>query len=101
MAKISSIQKNKRREKFAKSLLSKRSDLKAKIYDKNISLEERFNFVMKLAELPRNSCPTRIRNRCELTGRSRGVYRKFGISRHMLRRLGGQGLVPGLVKASW
>ncbi len=101
MAKISSIQKNKRRKNFAESLYAKRAKLKAEIYDKKITLERRFTLVMSLAELPRNSAITRVRNRCELTGRSRGVYRKFGISRNMLRDLAGKGLVPGLVKASW
>ncbi|XVN41298.1 MAG: 30S ribosomal protein S14 [Rickettsia endosymbiont of Argas persicus] len=101
MAKVSSIKKNERRRKNAQSLHNKRAKLKEQIYDKTISLEERFSLVMSLAKLPRNSSTTRIRNRCELTGRPRGVSRKFGISRNMLRVLIGRGLVPGVVKSSW
>ncbi|MCC8369615.1 30S ribosomal protein S14 [Rickettsia endosymbiont of Polydrusus tereticollis] len=101
MAKLSSIKKNERRKKFSQSLYSKRTKLKNKIYDKNISLEERFSLVMTLAQLPRNSAAIRVRNRCELTGRPRGVSKKFGISRNMLRVLAGKGLVPGVIKASW
>ncbi len=101
MAKVSSIQKNNRRKKLASSLNNKRAALKAKIYDKDLPLDERFNLVMALAKLPRNSARNRIRNRCELTGRPRGVYRKFGLSRNMLRDLSGKGVIPGLIKASW
>ncbi|WP_253308008.1 MULTISPECIES: 30S ribosomal protein S14 [unclassified Rickettsia] len=101
MAKLSSIKKNERRKKISQSLYNKRTKLKNKIYDKNISLEERFSLVMTLAQLPRNSAAIRVRNRCELTGRPRGVSQKFGISRNMLRVLAGKGLVPGLIKASW
>jgi small subunit ribosomal protein S14 len=101
MAKLSSIKKNERRKKFSQSLYNKRTKLKSKIYDKNISLEERFSLVMTLAQLPRNSAAIRVRNRCELTGRPRGVTKKFGISRNMLRVLVGKGLVPGVIKASW
>ncbi|WP_375326395.1 30S ribosomal protein S14 [Candidatus Tisiphia endosymbiont of Nemotelus uliginosus] len=101
MAKISSIQKNNRRKQMAQRLYSKRVGLKEKIYDKALSLEERFLIVMLLAKLPRNSAPSRIRNRCEITGRPRGVYNKFGLSRNKLRELGSKGLVPGLIKASW
>lgn len=101
MAKISSIQKNNRRKQMAQRLYSKRIGLKEKIYDKALSLEERFLIVMLLAKLPRNSAPSRIRNRCEITGRPRGVYNKFGLSRNKLRELGSKGLVPGLIKASW
>ncbi|MFY9589490.1 30S ribosomal protein S14 [Rickettsia endosymbiont of Halotydeus destructor] len=101
MAKLSSIKKNERRKKISQSLYSKRTKLKNKIYDKNISLEERFSLVITLAQLPRNSAAIRVRNRCELTGRPRGVSKKFGISRNMLRVLAGKGLVPGVIKASW
>ncbi|ADE30189.1 30S ribosomal protein S14 [Rickettsia prowazekii] len=101
MAKVSSIQKNKSRQKKSQSLHNKRSELKSKIYDKSLSLEQRFPLIIALAQLPRNSSSTRIRNRCELTGRPRGVIRKFGISRNKLRELIGRGLVPGVVKASW
>lgn len=101
MAKLSSIEKNNKRKKLVKSLSNKRAKLKAQIYDKKLPLEERFALIMALAKLPRNSAKTRIRNRCELTGRSRGYVGKFGISRNMLRELSGKGQVPGLVKASW
>ncbi|OZG32249.1 MULTISPECIES: 30S ribosomal protein S14 [Rickettsieae] len=101
MAKVSSIKKNNRRRKMAQSLYNKRAKLRDKIYDKKLSLEERFSLVMVLAKLPRNSAMNRVRNRCELTGRPRGVYSKFGLSRNKLRELGSKGLVPGLVKASW
>ncbi|WP_425364214.1 30S ribosomal protein S14 [Candidatus Tisiphia endosymbiont of Hybos culiciformis] len=101
MAKVSSIKKNNRRRKMAQSLYNKRAKLRDKIYDKTLSLEERFSLVMLLAKLPRNSAMNRVRNRCELTGRSRGVYSKFGLSRNKLRELGSKGLVPGLIKASW
>jgi small subunit ribosomal protein S14 len=101
MAKISSIEKNKKRRKMTQVFEKKRRDLKAKIYDKTLSLEDRFSLIIALGELPRNSAPTRVRNRCELTGRPRGYYRKFGLSRNMLRDLGSKGQVPGLIKASW
>ncbi len=83
------------------SLTKKRAALKAKIYDKKLDLGERFVLVTKLAAMPRNAAKTRIRNRCELTGRSRGYYRKFKLGRNMLRALGNSGLIPGLIKSSW
>lgn len=101
MAKVSSIQKNNLRKQMAQRLYTKRVKLKEKIYDKTLSLEERFALVMRLAKLPRDSASIRIRNRCEITGRPRGVYNKFGLSRNKLRELGSKGLVPGLIKASW
>ncbi|WP_316355009.1 30S ribosomal protein S14 [Candidatus Trichorickettsia mobilis] len=101
MAKVSSINKNNKRKKLAQKFFLKRAKLKDKIYDKNISLEDRFALVMNLAQLPRNSAISRVRNRCELTGRPRGVSRKFSLSRNMIRDLGGKGLLPGVVKASW
>ncbi len=101
MAKLSSIQKNNFRSKLIKKNLSKRKNLKSKIKDKKISLEERLMLQNKLNELPRNSSPIRHRNRCELTGRSRGVYRKFGLSRIKLRELSMTGDLPGVVKSSW
>jgi small subunit ribosomal protein S14 len=101
MAKVSSIQKNLKRQKRATQSATKRDALKAKIYDKNISLAERFALVTKLAALPRNAAQTRVRNRCELTGRPRGYYRKFRLGRNMLRLLAGGGKIPGLVKSSW
>ncbi|MDX1924508.1 MAG: 30S ribosomal protein S14 [Rickettsiaceae bacterium] len=101
MAKVSSIQRNLKRIRKAKSLERKRSSLKKIISDKNTSLEERFATVIKLAALPRNSAQTRVRNRCELTGRPRGYFRKFKLSRNMLRDLAGQAMLPGLIKSSW
>ncbi len=101
MAKTSSIEKNKRRRKMAKKFASRRSKLKAIAHDKTLPMEERFAATLKLAELPRNSSATRIRNRCELTGRPRAYYRKHKLSRIALRELGSKGLIPGLVKSSW
>lgn len=101
MAKKSSIEKNNRRRKMAKSFSGRRKRLKAIAMDKTISMEERFTAALKLAELPRNSSPTRIRNRCEVSGRPRGFYRKHKLSRIALREMGNMGLVPGLVKSSW
>jgi small subunit ribosomal protein S14 len=101
MAKKSSIEKNNRRRKMAKNAQTKREKLKAVIADKRRPMEERFAATLKLAALPRNSSPTRIRNRCELTGRPRSVYRKTKLSRIAMRELGSKGLIPGLVKSSW
>jgi small subunit ribosomal protein S14 len=101
MAKLSSIEKNKRRTKLALSYNKRRTTLKDVIYNKELSFEERFHATVKLSEFPRNSSKIRIRNRCELTGRSRGVYRKFKLSRICIRNLASLGLIPGLVKASW
>ena len=101
MAKKSSIEKNNRRRDLAKQYANRRSKLKAVANDESLPLEERFQARLKLAELPRNSSPTRIRNRCEVTGRPRGVYRKLKMSRIALRELGSLGLIPGLVKSSW
>jgi len=101
MAKKSSIEKNNRRRALAKQFSGRRIRLKAIANDESKPLEERFQARLKLAELPRNSSPTRIRNRCEVTGRPRGVYRKLKMSRIALRELGSLGLIPGLVKSSW
>jgi small subunit ribosomal protein S14 len=101
MAKKSSIEKNNRRKKLAKQAQPKRAKLKAIVADKKRPMEERFAATLKLAAMPRNSSPTRIRNRCELTGRPRSVYRKTKLSRIAMRELGSKGLVPGLVKSSW
>ena len=101
MAKKSSIEKNKRRRRMTKSFAGRRSRLKEVAMDKNKSMEERFAATLKLAELPRNSSATRIRNRCEVTGRPRAYYRKHKMSRIALRELGNKGLIPGLVKSSW
>ena len=101
MAKLSSIKKNNFRAKLIKKHSEKRKLLKSKIKDKNISLEERLVLQNKLNDLPRNSSYIRHRNRCELTGRSRGVYRKFGLSRIKIRELSMTGDLPGVVKSSW
>jgi small subunit ribosomal protein S14 len=101
MAKTSSIEKNKRRRKLAKRYSGRRARLKAIAQDKAKPMEERFAATLKLAELPRNSAPSRIRNRCEVTGRPRAFYRKLKMSRIALRELGAKGLIPGLVKSSW
>ena len=101
MAKKSSIEKNNRRARMAKQYAGKRAKLKEMAVDTKLSPEERFGARIKLAELPRNSSPTRIRNRCELTGRPRAVYRKFKLSRIALRELASSGALPGVVKSSW
>ena len=101
MAKLSSIQKNKLRNKLIERFSKKRDMLKSKIKDKNLSLEEKIKYQNKLNDLPRNSSSIRHRNRCELTGRSRGVYRKFGLSRIKIRELSMTGDLPGVVKSSW
>ena len=101
MAKKSSIEKNNRRARMAKQYAGKRAKLKAMAVDNKLSPEERFGARLKLAELPRNSSPTRIRNRCTLTGRPRAVYRKFKLSRIALRQLASSGSLPGVVKSSW
>jgi small subunit ribosomal protein S14 len=101
MAKKSSIEKNNRRRKLVKQYSGKRARLLAVANDESNSMEERFSARLKLAEMPRNSSPTRIRNRCEITGRPRAVYRKFKMSRIALRELGSQGVIPGLTKSSW
>ena len=101
MAKTSAIERNKKRRKMSARFAEKRAELKRVARDENLSLEERFQARMKLAELPRNSSPVRIRNRCEVSGRPRGYYRKLKMSRIALRELGSQGMVPGLVKSSW
>jgi small subunit ribosomal protein S14 len=101
MAKKSSVNKNERRRKMVKQYAARRQALKQTANDQNVSIEERFQAQIKLAALPRNSAAVRIRNRCEVTGRPRGTYRKFKMSRIALRELGSQGLIPGLVKSSW
>jgi len=101
MAKKSSIEKNKRRERLSKQFAAKRARLKAIANDKRLPMEERFAARLKLAELPRNSSPNRIRLRCELTGRPRANYRKFKLSRIALRDLASTGQIPGVVKSSW
>jgi len=101
MAKKSSIEKNERRRRMTAQQADKRRKLKAQMMDRKAEPEERFEAALKLAQLPRNSSKTRIRNRCELTGRSRANYRKLKLSRIKLRELASTGQVPGMVKASW
>ena len=101
MAKTSAIEKNNRRRRLSKRYAGRRSRLKAIARDKSKPMEERFAATLRLAEMPRNSSATRVRNRCEVTGRPRGYYRKHKLSRIALRELGSRGLIPGLVKSSW
>lgn len=101
MAKLSSVNKNNRRAKMAQAQRSKRAALKAIVMNKSIPIEERLAAQMKLSALPRNGAKNRIRNRCEVTGRARGVYRKFKLSRIKLREYGSFGRIPGLIKSSW
>jgi small subunit ribosomal protein S14 len=101
MAKTSSINRNEKRRKMSKGADAKRKRLKAIIAKKDTPMEERFGAVLKLAEMPRNSSKTRIRNRCEVTGRPRAFYRKLKMSRIALRELANLGMIPGMVKSSW
>jgi len=101
MAKMSAINKNNRRIKLSDKLYKKRMTLKKIIMDKKLSLDERFKAQQKLAKLPRNSAKVRVMNRCQITGRPHGVYRKLKISRIALRQLGLEGKIPGMVKSSW
>ncbi len=101
MAKKSQIEKNQRRRRLTARYAQRRQKLKAIARDENRSLEERFQAQLKLAELPRNSSPSRVVNRCEITGRPRAYYRKLRMSRIALRDLGSSGAIPGLVKSSW
>ena len=101
MAKKSAIERNKKRERLAAKHLARRTELRAMVRDDALSTEERFGATMKLAELPRNSAPNRVRLRCQLSGRPRGNYRKFKLSRIALRDLASQGQIPGMVKSSW
>jgi small subunit ribosomal protein S14 len=101
MAKKSAIDKNLKRSALTVKYAAKRAELKAQAKDRDASPEERFNASLKLAKLPRNSSKVRVRLRCELSGRPRGNYRRFKLSRIALRELGSQGQIPGLVKSSW
>ena len=101
MAKLSSINKNNKRIKLSNKFFKKRQALKKIIMNKNLTLEERFKAQQKLSNLPRNSAKSRVMNRCQITGRPHGVYRKLKISRIALRQLGLQGKIPGMVKTSW
>ncbi|MEL8056196.1 MAG: 30S ribosomal protein S14 [Pseudomonadota bacterium] len=101
MAKVSATERNDKRKRLVEKYAAKRAALKEIIMNEELPLEERFKARLKLAELPRNSAPNRVRNRCEVTGRPRGYYRKLKMSRIALRELGSQGKIPGLVKSSW
>jgi len=101
MAKTSQVNRNAKREYMAKRDKGKRAALKSVMMDRTLPVEERFNATLKLAQLPRNGAPVRVRLRCTLTGRSRGNYRKFKLCRIALRDLASQGQIPGMVKASW
>jgi small subunit ribosomal protein S14 len=101
MAKLSSINKNERRKAMTKRYAAKYAKLKAIADDETVEDSERWIARLKMAELPRNGNPTRVRNRCELTGRSRAYYRKFRLSRLMLREMANKGLIPGVTKSSW
>ena len=101
MAKTSSIERNKKRERMAKKFAARRAKLRAAALNESLPLEERFAARLKLAQLPRNSSATRVRNRCELTGRPRAFYRKLRVSRIALRDLASKGQIPGMVKSSW
>ena len=101
MAKTSSIQRNLKRQRLARKFYKKREKLKKIIKNKKLPLDERFNAQLKLAKLPRNSASIRVRNRCEISGRPHGVYRKLKISRNALRQLASEGKIPGMTKSSW
>jgi small subunit ribosomal protein S14 len=101
MAKKSAVEKNNRRKKLVANAASKRARLKTIIADRSKPMEERFAATLKLAEMPRNSSVTRIRNRCEMTGRPRSVYKATGLSRIAMRDLGSRGMIPGFCKSSW
>ncbi|WP_341760440.1 30S ribosomal protein S14 [Candidatus Endowatersipora endosymbiont of Watersipora subatra] len=101
MAKVSAIENNEKRRKLVKKYDKKRAELRAITMDRKLSMEERFKAQLQLANLPRNGAKVRIRNRCAISGRPRGHYRKLNLSRIYLRQMGAQGLIPGLVKSSW
>lgn len=101
MAKLALINREIKREKLVAKYASKRAALEAIVSNESLSDEERFEARLKLQQLPRNSNPTRLRNRCQLTGRPRGVFRKFGLARNKLREIAMRGEIPGVVKASW
>ncbi len=101
MAKKSAIDKNRKRQQLVNRLAAKRARLKAIADDRTLPVEDRFAARLKLAEMPRNSCATRLHNRCEITGRPKAYYRRFKISRIALRELASKGQIPGMVKASW
>ena len=101
MAKKALVERERNRKRMVAKYAARRAELKKTLQDRELSMEERFKAGLKLAKLPRNSSPTRLHNRCELTGRPKGYYRKLKISRIALRELGGSGQIPGIVKSSW
>jgi len=101
MAKTSQVLRDQRRAKLIAKYAEKRAELRKKLKDRNVSMEEKFEIQAEFARLPRNSCPTRLTRRCRLTGRSRGVYQKFGLSRIALREMTLSGELPGMRKSSW
>ncbi|MEM8590740.1 MAG: 30S ribosomal protein S14 [Pseudomonadota bacterium] len=101
MAKMSAVERNKKRQRLVTRYAAKRAALKAIADDKSVSAEERFNAYQKLSKLPRNASPTRLHNRCEVTGRPKAYYRRFKVSRIALRELASSGQIPGMVKSSW
>ncbi|MFK7866573.1 MAG: 30S ribosomal protein S14 [Alphaproteobacteria bacterium] len=101
MAKVSAVNRNKKREKMTRSLSKKRAALKATVSDKSVDGEARFVAQMKLDALPKNACPVRVHNRCEITGRPKAFYRKFRVSRIALRDMASNGQLPGVTKSSW
>ena len=101
MARKAMIERERKRRRMVAKYARSRSELKEMINNRSLPMEQRFAATMKLAKMPRNSSPTRLRNRCELTGRPRGYYRKLRISRIAVRELGGSGQIPGMVKSSW
>jgi small subunit ribosomal protein S14 len=101
MAKLSQVLRDQRREKLIAKYAEKRADLRKRLNDPNVGYDEKIEIQKEFAKLPRNSCPTRLNRRCKISGRSRGYYRKFGISRIALRDLGHKGYLPGLRKSSW
>ena len=101
MAKTSQVLRDQRRAKLIAKYAAKRAELRKKLKDRNVSMEEKFEIQAEFARLPRNSCPTRLTRRCRLTGRARGVYQKFGLSRIALREMTLSGELPGMRKSSW
>ena len=101
MAKMSAVERNKKRQRLVNRYAAKRAALKAIADDKSVSAEDRFNAYQKLSKLPRNASPTRLHNRCEVTGRPKAYYRRFKVSRIALRELASSGQIPGMVKSSW
>ncbi|MGR4000640.1 MAG: 30S ribosomal protein S14 [Alphaproteobacteria bacterium] len=101
MAKKSLVERDKKRRRLARRYAAKRAELKGILYDKKRTPEERFQAMLRLQEIPRNASPTRQRNRCNMTGRSRGYHRRFGVSRIVVREMAARGQLPGVVKSSW